>query len=174
MQHIAPPTHRLSWFPVHPSWIVAIGLSLVAVLPHQTPLPIYRALRSRIGAMLFAALSIYVFWNIPVLGMAMMIFLVSLQLNTYVENFVPNILSKEKITNKRKWLQEEILMEEPESIQDRTDSPGILIDEVTGDSKRWFVESAMGESPIAIQERPVGSLYAQDSSNSEQEGPSHK
>lgn len=65
-------------------------------------------------------------------------------------------------------------MEEPESIQDRTDSPGILIDEVTGDSKRWFVESAMGESPIAIQERPVGSLYAQDSSNSEQESPSHK
>jgi len=119
--------------------------------------------------MLFFALSIYVFWKIPVLGMAMMIFLVSIQFNTYVETFVPNILSKEKITNKQRWFQEEVLMEEPESIQDRTDSPGITIDEVTGQPNRWFVERTLGESPIAIQERPVGSPYAQESTNSEQE-----
>ena len=99
----------------------------------------------------------------------MMIFLVSIQFNTYVEKFVPNILSKEKITNKKRWFQEEVLMEEPDSIQHRTDSPSILIDEVTGEPNRWFVEKSLGESPIAIQERPVGSLYAQDSTNSEQE-----
>jgi len=174
MQSVPQPTpsHRLSWFPVHPSWIVAFGFSLFAVLPHQTPLFLYKTIRTRIGAMLFAALSVYVFWKSPVLGMAMLIFLVSLQMNTYVENFVPNNLSKEKVTNKHRWLQEEILMEEPTMIQDRTDTPGILTDEVEENSHRWYVESTMGESPSAIQERPVGAPYPQESTQSVQESAS--
>jgi hypothetical protein len=173
MQALPPPTHRLSWFPIHPSWIVSVGFSLFAVLPHQTPLYIYKALRSRIGALAFAALSMYVFWNIPVLGMAMIIFLVSLQMNTYVENF-SSMITKEKVSTTKRWFQEEVLMEEPTFIQDRTDSPGIIMDEVTGDSQKWMGENILGESPLAIQERPVGSFYYQESSQSEQESVSHK
>jgi hypothetical protein len=174
MQPVAPTQHRLSWFPVHPSWIVSAGFALIAVLPHQTPRYIYTALRSKLGAGLFAILSLYVFWNIPVLGMAMCIFLVSLQINTYVEHFSSTNLSKEKVTTKHRWFQEEVLLEEPTAIQDRTDSPGILTDEIDANTHHWVSEHIMGETPTEIQEKPVGAPYAQETSYSEQPTISHK
>lgn len=160
MQAQPPQPIRLHWIPVEPSWLVAIGLVLLGVLPHQVPAAGRRMLSTPIGALLFAALATWVTWKIPVLGAAMFIFLVGVALTgAHSEGFSgrAQVLNKDTVTKKKQWFVEDILGEKPKGIQDRTESPALTFDDVDH-PHTWEVEQAMEEHPVAIQERPVPEL----------------
>lgn len=156
MQPAPPPPLRLHWMPVEPSWLVATGIVVLASLPHQVPEYGRRVLRTHLGAMMFAAASTAVFFLKPILGVAMILLLASLLIKQESETFVAQILIKDKARANR-WYQEDVMMEEPQMIQERTSDHGFTVDEVTDqDAKPWFGEAAMDETPKAIQERSVG------------------
>lgn len=161
----APPSiaHQLHWIPVPPSWIVAAGLVILAVLPHQIPATGRRVLRSYVGALIWITGVVWLFRNrrMPVLALAAMMFLAGIWLMPTHEGFVAEILNKDKVRTKaRKWQGEEILSEDPHGVQERTENPQINYDEVSADeSHPWFVEKTLDEHPVAIQERPVPTAY---------------
>jgi len=168
MQAPPPQPARLHWIPVPPSWVVAAGLVLLAVLPHQVPATGRRILGNPIVAILGIAGAGWLFWrHHPVLGMALLMFLTAMfiQANT-VEGFSAPILNKDKVTQRRRWLGEEILSEEPHAVQERTDNPAITYDKVEAEEATpWFDETALNRTPEAIQERPVPS-YQYDTDDS--------
>ena len=155
-----PQLPRLHWSPVEPSWIVSVGLIVLAVLPHQIPESGRHILQHPVGSLLFAALSAWVAWKAPVLGAAMFIFLTGVILHSKPtrEPFAAIHLNKESVPkNSRKWLGEELMSEDPHAIQERTDNPTLNYDEVSEhESAPWHGEGALNEQPHAIQERPVG------------------
>jgi hypothetical protein len=157
MQAPPPAPFKLHWIPVEPSWLVAMGIILLAALPHQIPPAGRRLLTHPIGALLFAALAAVVWWHHPVLGTAMILLVVALRQSPRAEGFAPQILIKDRVAPKRQqWLQEEVMMEEPHIIQERTQDSGFILDRVSEEeAKPWFVESVLEETPVAIQERPV-------------------
>ena len=162
-----PQVLRLHWSPVEPSWIVAIGLIVLAALPHQIPQTGRRVLHHPIGAMLFAALSAYVAWQVPVLGAAMFILLAGVTMHTepHHEHFAAINLNKDKIRTKQvhKWLDEDVLSEDPHGIQERTENPVISYDEVTeNQAEPWHDERVLDEQPHGIQEKAVGSVPEYD------------
>jgi hypothetical protein len=163
-----PSPHRPHWIPVEPSWIVALGLVTLAVLPHQVPRAGRLILQHPIGAILFAVLSAWVATKIPVLGAAMLIFLACVWLSASaggvkdIEGFSPIILNKDSVqkTPEQKkptrWLNEEILSEIPDAIQERTDNTYLNYDAVTEqESGTWSAEDILGETPTGIQERVI-------------------
>jgi len=166
-----PSPPKLHWSPVEPSWIVSIGLVLLAVLPHQIPVSGRRFLQHPIGSMLFAAVSAAVAWKKPSLGMAMLILLAGAVLSTApVEHFGAMVLNKDRIQKqqnqqKHRWYEEEVLSEDPHGIQERTENPILNYDEVTDqEAEPWFGERTLDEQPEAIQEKPVGSVPEYDDS----------
>jgi len=165
MNQIPPNLPRLHWAPVEPSWIVSIGLVILAVLPHQIPESGRRILEHPNGSLLFAALSAYVAWLSPVLGAAMFIFLAGIILHAapLAEHFAATNLNKDRIRKSgvHKWLGEEVLSENPKAIQERTANPVISYDEVP-DGEQWHDEDVLGEHPHAIQERAVGPVPEYD------------
>lgn len=159
MQTAAPPTAtRLHWIPVEPSLLVAAALIVLAVLPHQIPAPIRRVLRSWIGGALFVAVAVWVFWkqHRPVLGMAMALLLVGIWIER-PEGFAAPVLNKDRVTTKRRWMGEEVMNEEPATIQERTENPALLRDKVSPEEseQQWHAERTLDEHPQIIQERPV-------------------
>lgn len=157
----APPP-RLHWSPVEPSWIVSIGLVLLAVLPHKIPRSGRTFLQHPAGAVLFAAASVFVAWKKPVLGMAMFVLLAGVIVgNGSVENFAV-VLNKDRVAKnlpKHRWYEEEVMTEDPHGIQERTENASLNYDEVSDhESEPWFGERVMDEKPEAIQEKPVGSI----------------
>lgn len=161
-----PPTHRLHWSPVEPSWIVSVGLIILAVLPHKLPPVGIAALRHPAGALVFAVLSTYVAWTVPVLGAAMFIFLAGVLLHTKEERepFAAAILNKDRVQHKKhRWLDEEVLHEDPRGIQEKTENPVLNYDEVMDyEAEPWYGEGVLDEQPHAIQEKPVGSVPEYD------------
>jgi hypothetical protein len=160
----APPSvaHQLHWIPVPPSWIVAAGLVILAVLPHQIPAAGRHVLRNPVGALIWVAGAVWLFRRrSPVLAMAALMFLTGLWLMPTREGFVAEILNKDKVRARaRVWKGEEILSEDPHGVQERTENPQINYDEVTAEESRpWFVEKTLGENPVAIQDRPVPTTY---------------
>jgi hypothetical protein len=156
----APPSQpvRLHWIPVPPSWLVATALLLLAVLPHQVPAAGRRLLGNPIAAALGIAGAGWLFWrHHTVLGMALLIFFAALYIqSTTTEGFSAPVLNRDKVTQRRRWLGEEILSEDPHVIQERTDDPAITYDKVEADDAApWFDETAMNRHTEAIQERPV-------------------
>ena len=154
----APPPNpvRLHWIPIEPSWIVAFGAILLAVLPHQVPASFRSILQSQVGALLYLLMVGWVFTKTPVLAMALLILFAGVRVANLTEGFAPMTLVKDKVVKKHRWLQEEVMMEDPHTIQERTEGPGLIIDEVTGEeSNPWFGESVMDETPRGIQDRPV-------------------
>ena len=118
-----------------------------------------------IGAILFAALSAYVAWKVPVLGAAMFIFLAGIVLLKQSEPFVTKNLNKDRVQKKpaHTWLGEEVLAEHPKAIQQRTEDPAISYDEVIDhDAPPWEGEVALDEHPLAIQDKPVGRVPEYD------------
>ena len=160
-----PSPHRPHWIPIEPSWIVAVGLVTLAVLPHQVPRAGRLILQHPIGSLLFGILSIWVTTKIPVLGAAMFIFLASIYLASAskdIEGFSPIVLNKDSVQkapehkNPRRWLNEEILSEIPDAIQERTDNTYLNYDAVTEqESGTWSAENILGETPTGIQERVI-------------------
>jgi hypothetical protein len=160
----APPSIiRLHWFPIEPTWIVSLGIIVLAALPHQIPVPIAFGLRTPLGAFAFGLLSVAALWKKPVLGMAMMILLVATWMSNYIEGFSTNI-TKDKIYTKKRWLSEEIMHEEPTFIQERTEQ--IILNDEVQDMEPWMVEETLGEHPSGIQERPVLPIDMQETSQS--------
>ena len=161
-----PNLPRLHWSPVEPSWIVSVGLVILAALPHQIPATGRRVLSHPIGAILFAALSTYVAWKAPVLGAAMFIFLAGVILQArrqQTEPFVTKNLNKDRVKKPHTWLGEEVLAEHPTAIQQRTEDPAISYDEVIDhDAPPWEGEAALDEHPLAIQDKPVGRVPEYD------------
>jgi hypothetical protein len=159
MQAPQPPT-RLHWSPVPPSWLVATGLVVLAVLPHQVPTAGRRVLSHPIAAALCAVGAAWLFWqHHPVLGMALLIFIAAVYIQSRTtEGFSAPVLNKDQVTQRRRWLGEEILSEEPHAVQERTDNPSITYDKVDPEEATpWFDETTMNRHPEAIQERPVPS-----------------
>jgi hypothetical protein len=163
----APPP-RPHWSPVNPSILVSTALVILSALPHQIPLYIRRALRTPLGGILFGVLSAGIFWRKhAVLGVAMLIFLAGIWLDTMSEGFAAEILIKDKVNRKpRRWEGEEILSEDPHGIQERTDDQIINLDEVAHESSQWFDERVMDVHPAGIQERVSISAPEYDNSQS--------
>ncbi len=159
MQALPPPSARLHWVPVPASWLVSIPCILLAALPHQIPPYIRRALLNPIGAILYAAVAVWTATRVPHLGAAMLILLAGLWLTgRTMEGFQNPFMSKDVVTKqqKRRWIPEEIMSEDPHSIQERSDNPTLTEDEVTGpETQQWFSEEVLDEHPTMIQERPV-------------------
>ena len=160
-----PPPPRLHWIPVEPSWIVAAGLIILAALPHKVPATGRYILRHPVGAVLFAGLSIAVTMKVPVLGVAMLLFLAGVWFmrTSRVETFTPTVLNKDQVQTsvkkssqraRNRWFEEEVLSEDPLAVQERTDNPTLTYDEVEG-SGQWWAEEVLDETPLAIQERGV-------------------
>ena len=157
-----PPALRLHWSPVSPSWIVSIGLVILAVLPHKIPLFGRQLLGLTIVRILFAAASIYIGMMKPVLGIAMMILLVSVILMPVSESFALMRLNKDSSGRKHHWLVEETFAEEPDFIQTSTRETNLNLDKVSEGKPRWGSERAMDEHPKGIQDKPVSSEYEND------------
>ena len=101
-----------------------------------------------------------------------------------VERFIgPPTIRKDRVTpgqdqgqgqgqgqrqQRHRWLEEEILMEEPEGIQELAEGPGLLLDRVSGKGEgqgqgsNWLGEESLNEHPTAIQDRPVWSMAESD------------
>ena len=168
--NIPPPIlPRLHWSPIAPSWIVSIGLVLLAALPHQIPVAGRSVLTHPIGAIAFAAISSYVAWMAPVLGAAMMIFLAGILMDTMrrrrTEPFAATNLYKERVQDRQKhrWFGEEILAEHPKAVQQRTENPTMTYDEIVDhETPLWQDELMLNEHPVGIQEKPVGTVPEYD------------
>ena len=157
MQAPPPQPMHLHWIPVEPSWIVSLGLVVLAVLPHQIPVAGRRVLKNWIGSIAFATGAAWVFTRVPPLGIAMVMLLFGIHMSGDVEGFAAPILNKDPVTKqqKKRWLPEEVFSEDPHGIQDRTEGPELRYDAVDHDKDHWFVEDTLNEHPEAIQERPV-------------------
>ena len=170
---------------MEPSWIVASGLVILAVLPHQVPRAGRRVLQHPIGAILFAVLSAWVATKIPVLGAAMLIFLAGVYLASPsaakdIEGFAPMVLNKDSVQKvpehkkPNRWLNEEILSEIPDAIQERSDHTYLNYDAVTEqESGTWSAEDILGETPVGIQERVIANEPEYDDVGSSF-GPGHR
>jgi hypothetical protein len=171
------PGIRLHWSPIEASWIVSIGLVLLAALPHQVPSVGRSILTHPVGWVLFAGATVYVFWLKPIVGIAMSIFLAGITLPVLFSYSRENFENRPSLTvdvvqghrrhegqtqtqtqtkSRHRWLDEIFLSETPEAIQKLTDDPAILYDKVTPqESAKWFSEDVLGEHPVAIQDTPV-------------------
>ena len=140
--------------------MVAVATVTLAALPHQLPIPISWGLRTNIGRILGLAASVAVAYYKPVLGMALAILLISTNMSNYVEGY--QSITKDKVERKHRWTSEEIMLEEPEAIQERSDSI-IRKDTVTAqDAKPWLGERTLGETPTGIQERAMSAQTYQE------------
>ena len=167
---IATSSHpRLHWSPVEASWIVSVGLVILAVLPHQIPVFGRAILQSWVGSVAFAGLSLWVGAQKRVLGTAMLILLVGVLVDGYL--FGPRVherfwsqqasIQKDEValsSDPFKWFEETVLEIKPKYVQVRSDNPDLLFDKVTSANRaaRWFDEREIGENPRAVQARMEG------------------
>jgi hypothetical protein len=160
MQAPPPPALRPHWIPFEPAWVIIGGLVLLACLPHQVPPTGRRLLAHPIGVLLGLALAAWLFFyaKTPVLAVSVLLFVAAVHLySTHrpAEGFAAPILVKDRVSNKKpRWYQEDVMMEDPHGIQERTEEGGFLVDEVAP-GHRWEAETTLDEHPAAIQERPV-------------------
>jgi len=144
---------------VEPSWIVASGVILLAAMPHQLGAAGIRLLRSWVGIVASLGAVGWIYTQRPVLAIACLMLLVSVNIIpvTVYERFTPTI-NRDVVQplHRRRWLQEEIMSEDPHVIQERSENPAMLYDKVSEqEDSKWHDESVLGHSPQAIQERPV-------------------
>ena len=163
-----PNLPRLHWAPVEPSWIVSVGLIVLAVLPHQIPKIGREVMNHPIGRLLFSAVSAAVAYMKPVLGAAMYICMAGIILHessgipTFTETFAATNLNKDIVNMKerRRWFDEEVLSENPKAIQEKTENPTMSYDEIVDhDAEPWHNEN---EVPRAIQEKAVATVPEYD------------
>lgn len=160
-----PNLPRMHWVPVEPSWIVSLGVIVLAVLPHQIPRAGREAIHHPIGRLLFAAFAAAVWYVKPVLGMSLLIMLagIILHVSSTMETFAATNLNKERVQTSHTWFDEKVLREEPRAIQERTENPVMSYDEVVDhDTNVWHSERILHEQPIAIQEKAVGTVPEYD------------
>ena len=145
--------------------MVAFAIVILAALPHQLPIPMSWGLRTNIGRILGLVVAVATGYHKPVLGMALAILLISTNMSDYVEGFSLNegsslnegyqSISKDNVDRKHRWTSEKIMLNEPEAIQERSDSilrKDIVTDQ---DAQPWEDERTLGEKPTGIQERAM-------------------
>lgn len=166
MQAVQPQApHRLHWIPVAPSWLIAGGIVLLAAMPHKVPASFRSLIATPLGSIVLMGLSAWLWTLKPVLGIALALLTASLYIRSRTEGFIgAPVLIKDRVRkDSAKWVGEDIMSEDPHTIQERTEEPNLLIDEVSGEETRpWFAESSLGEASEAIQERPVASYIPGD------------
>ena len=162
MQAPPPPFHRLHWIPVDPSWLVSVGLVILAVLPHQVPATFRHAIRAPLGAVLFGAATVWIWTMKPVLGIAMAIFLAAIMIyqshhTMLTEGYssTASTLIRDHVPAKsQRWFQEVAMREKPKVIQERTEDGRLNVDMVSEhDATPWHDEP--DGAPLVIQERTV-------------------
>lgn len=160
MQAPAPVVHKLHWIPIQPSWIVSGAIVLLASMPHKLPVQARTLVATPLGLAIVVGLAAWIWTMAPTLGTALLLLIASVYIRSRVEGFaLAPVLIKDRVRKESpKWLDEDIMSEDPHGIQERTEEPNLLVDEVGDDaeSQPWFVENALGETTQAIQERPVG------------------
>lgn len=157
--------HKLHWIPVAPSWLVASGIVLLAAMPHKVPFTFRSMVATPLGSIVLLGLSAWLWTLKPVLGIALALLTASIYIRSRNEGFLAApVLIKDRVRKDgTRWVGEEILSEDPHTIQERTEEPNLLVDEVSGEESRpWFAESSLGETSEAIQERPVSSYIPGD------------
>jgi hypothetical protein len=160
---------------------VSGALVVLAVMPHRLSLTIRQVIRNPVGAILATTLAAWIAQQRPVLAVAVLLLVAGVwtmpsanepfqsacsglsgkaSCSTTNEPFVTvPVLNKDAVGQKRRWIGELIMSEEPTAIQERTDAPSILKDDVGHEEANpWFGESVMNERPAGIQERPVAWL----------------
>jgi hypothetical protein len=159
---------------MEPSWMIAVAIVIIAALPHQLPIPISWGLKTPIGRMLGLVVSVAVAYYKPVLGMALAILFISTNISKYVEGFssrnegFTQSITKDKVEKKHLWKSEEVMLEEPEAIQERSETV-LLKDMVTDqDAQPWLGERIMGEEPKGVQERSMQTHAFQETEYSAQ------
>jgi hypothetical protein len=162
---------NMRWFPVHPLWIIATGIVVLAAMPHQLGARAIGFLTSPLGILVGVGGAGWLFGKIPVLGVAvaMLVFAANIIPGAVYERFTGSAerftgsasrerftptINRDVVQQKHHWLQEDILSEDPHVIQERTENPTILYDRVEENGK-WEDEQTLGQNPLAIQERPV-------------------
>jgi|LauGreDrversion4_1035100.scaffolds.fasta_scaffold07372_7 hypothetical protein len=151
----APPV-KLHWFPIEPTWIVALIIVILAALPHQLPIPLSFGLRTTFGRLIGFFGSLVLWYYKPILGTACLFLLVTTNMSEYVEGFV---ITKDKIRKSGTWSNE---IEAPDAIQERSVDDIINSDEVQGDH-RWGNEIIDDIHPESIQERSTPTEVYQES-----------
>lgn len=148
--------------------MVSVAIITLAALPHQLPLPMTWGLRTNIGRILGLSVVVAAGYYRPILGMAIAILLISTNLSDYVEGYSNQTISKDKVEKKQRWTSEEIMSEEPEAIQERSETV-LLKDTVTSqDAKPWLDERTLNIHPKGVQERTSPDLPFQETDESEQ------
>jgi hypothetical protein len=103
----------------------------------------------------------------PILGMAIAILLISTNMSDYVEGYSNQSISKDKVEQKQRWTSEEIMSEEPEAIQERSETV-LLKDTVTSqDAEPWEDERTLDIHPKGVQERTSPDLPFQETEDSQ-------
>ena len=145
-----------------------MGLILLAALPHQLPAIVHRGLYSMMGSIVFASAAVWTFTQIPHLGVAMFILLAGVWIRPRAfEGFAAPVLNKDRVTTKKRWFEEEVMMEDPHQIQDKTEGPMLNLDEVGhDDASPWHAEDVFDEHPTGIQDRPVDTALEYEQSAS--------
>jgi len=150
---------QLQWAPISPSWLVSIGIVVFAVLPHKIPLIGIQMLTHTTTRLLLAAAAAYIWVLKPVLGTALIL--------PNVESFSSDLVNLtydpvQKNPTLKRWLVEDVLVENPRGIQERTSETNINYDEVPEEGAIWESERIMNEHPTAIQDKPVPSATEND------------
>ena len=158
---------QLQWAPISPSWLVSIGIVVFAVLPHKIPLIGIQMLTHTTTRLLLAAAAAYIWVLKPVLGTALFILLASCMILPNVESFSSDLVnliydSVPRNPTQKRWLVEDVLVENPRGIQERTGETNINYDEVPEEGAIWESERIMDEHPTAIQDKPVPSATEND------------
>lgn len=147
--------------PVNPSWVFSGALLVLAVLPHQVPSLLRVFLHSWFGLSIGFGIAFWLFAYLKqhILAVSFFMFISAHFINSFFpERFrgsrsKQENLNKDSLQNKKKWFDEETMMEEPTAIQERTDSDNLLFDKIYSSSKDE--EETFEEYPIAIQERTI-------------------
>ena len=147
--------------------MVSVAIITLAALPHQLPIPMTWGLRTNIGRILGLVVAAAAGYYRPILGMAIAILLISTNMSDYVEGYSNQSISKDKVEQKQRWTSEEIMSEEPEAIQERSETV-LLKDTVTSqDAEPWEDERTLDIHPKGVQERTSPDLPFQETEDSQ-------
>ena len=147
--------------------MVSVAIITLAALPHQLPIPMTWGLRTNIGRILGLVIAAVAGYYRPILGMAIAILLISTNMADYVEGYSNQSISKDKVEQKQRWTSEEIMSEEPEAIQERSETV-LLKDTVTSqDAEPWEDERTLDIHPKGVQERTSPDLPFQETEDSQ-------
>jgi hypothetical protein len=152
--------HHYHLAPMEPVWLISLVLITFAAEPHHVPVFIYNFAQTLVGAVVLGAVAVAVSCYKPILGTALLIFLVSMILDKThsLEGFEPSNLNKDIVPSKdKRWFVEAVLKTDPRAIQVKTEDPTLTKD-IVEEKNRWHDERVLKEHTVAIQDRDVSDV----------------